>query len=102
MNPHIAAAAQRIQEIFHPTRILLVGSWARGTATDDSDIDLVVLFDHAVDWRLVGKIRGALRGLPSSFDIFATSEADWQARQRAASSFERVLSEGAVDLALAA
>lgn len=102
MNPNIAAAAQRIQEIFYPTRILLVGSWARGTATDDSDIDLVVLFDHAVDWRLVGKIRGALRGLPSSFDIFATSEADWQARQRAASSFERVLAEGAVDLALAA
>ncbi len=102
MNPNITAAAQRIQEVFHPTRILLVGSWARGTATDDSDIDLVVLFDHAVDWRLVGKIRGALRGLPSSFDIFATSEADWQARQCASSSFERVLAEGAVDLAIAA
>lgn len=102
MNPTIVAAAKRIQALFHPARILLVGSWARGTATDDSDIDLVVLFDHAVDWRVVGKIRGALRGLPSSFDIFATSEADWQARQRTASSFEHVLAQGAVDLDVAA
>ena len=33
------AVAQR----FHPKRIILFGSYARGTATEDSDVDLLVI-----------------------------------------------------------
>ncbi len=35
----------RIVEAIHPYRIYLFGSYAKGTATDDSDIDLLILAD---------------------------------------------------------
>lgn len=97
MHPTILAAAQRLQSTFHPARILLVGSWARGEQTADSDIDLVVLFDHSVDWQLAGAMRGALRGLPASFDIMATSLSEWQQREQLRASFEHVLAREAVE-----
>ena len=35
--------AERIAREFHPQRIILFGSIARGTATEDSDVDLLVI-----------------------------------------------------------
>jgi len=35
--------AQRIGREFHPQRVILFGSHARGTATLDSDVDLLVV-----------------------------------------------------------
>ena len=40
-------AAERLAERFHPERIILFGSQARGTATDRSDVDLLVVCDCA-------------------------------------------------------
>jgi predicted nucleotidyltransferase len=34
---------RRIVSRFHPQRVILFGSWARGTAGSDSDIDLLVI-----------------------------------------------------------
>jgi len=39
----IDEAARRLAECFHPQRIILFGSHARGTADDKSDIDLLVV-----------------------------------------------------------
>jgi len=39
----IEAMATRIAERFHPDRIVLFGSHARGNATSDSDVDLLVI-----------------------------------------------------------
>jgi predicted nucleotidyltransferase len=39
----IKAAARRIAELFHPQRIILFGSHARGDANKHSDVDLLVL-----------------------------------------------------------
>lgn len=39
----IKEAARRLAECFHPQRIILFGSHARGTADDKSDIDLLVV-----------------------------------------------------------
>ncbi len=36
-------AVQRIARQFDPPRIILFGSWARGDARPDSDIDLLVV-----------------------------------------------------------
>jgi predicted nucleotidyltransferase len=36
--------ARDIGEKFHPLRVILFGSYARGTATPDSDVDLMVVF----------------------------------------------------------
>jgi predicted nucleotidyltransferase len=38
----IQAMVNRIVERFHPERIVLFGSYARGEATEDSDVDLLV------------------------------------------------------------
>lgn len=40
--------ADRIAREFHPDRIILFGSYADGTATDDSDVDLLVVMPFAV------------------------------------------------------
>lgn len=36
--------SRKIVERFHPERIILFGSYARGEATENSDIDLLVVF----------------------------------------------------------
>lgn len=38
-------ATQRLQQELEPERIILFGSWARGTATRHSDIDLFLVWD---------------------------------------------------------
>jgi predicted nucleotidyltransferase len=38
----------RIAQAMHPEKIYLFGSYAAGEATDDSDIDLVVVMDSAL------------------------------------------------------
>lgn len=39
----ITEFADRIAREFHPERIILFGSWAVGAATEDSDVDLLVV-----------------------------------------------------------
>jgi predicted nucleotidyltransferase len=33
--------------MFHPERVVLFGSYARGAATEDSDVDLLVVVNHS-------------------------------------------------------
>ena len=47
----LADMVGRIVERFSPERIILFGSWARGEASDDSDIDLLILFAEVEDPR---------------------------------------------------
>jgi predicted nucleotidyltransferase len=37
--------------------IYLFGSYARGEANDDSDIDLAIVFDRDIDWRFKDSVR---------------------------------------------
>ena len=39
----ISEMVRRIVERFHPEKIILFGSYARGTAGPDSDVDLLVV-----------------------------------------------------------
>jgi len=41
------SAVQRIVEQFHPVKIILFGSRARGVAAPDSDVDLLVVMEVA-------------------------------------------------------
>ena len=38
--------ARRIAQTFRPKRVLLFGSYASGSATEDSDVDLLVIMNH--------------------------------------------------------
>ncbi len=43
---HIREYAQTIGRKFRPERVILFGSYARIDATEDSDVDLLVIMDH--------------------------------------------------------
>ena len=43
---HIKSYAQRIGRKFRPQKVILFGSYARGAASEDSDVDLLVIMDH--------------------------------------------------------
>lgn len=65
---------QRLVDVFHPERILLFGSRARGTADIESDIDLLVVADcdDPVHIRMA-RAQQALRGVPAAIDVFVST-----------------------------
>ena len=81
-SPEIAASAQekiqemvrRIVERFHPDKIILFGSYARGTAGPDSDVDLLVVKNVSGSKRQERlAIRLALSGIGLAKDIIVVT-----------------------------
>ena len=74
-------AVRRIARQFDPLRIILFGSWARGDARPDSDIDLLVVLPHVENKRRAAvEILRALNGLPLSKDVVVTTPEEIAAR----------------------
>lgn len=70
----IQAMTDRIVQDFHPVRLILFGSHARGDAGPESDIDLLVVLPQVTDKRRVAvEIRRALADLPVCKDIIVTT-----------------------------
>ena len=72
--------ANRIVESVHPTKIILFGSWARGSAREDSDVDLLVVTAAGGDRRKEHKkIEQALRGRKFAMDLLVRTpeEVTW-------------------------
>jgi predicted nucleotidyltransferase len=70
----IQTMVDRIVRQFHPLRVVLFGSHARGTDIPDSAIDLLVVFQDLADKRRTTvEIRRALADLPVSKDIIVTT-----------------------------
>jgi len=53
LDQRIRGMVNRLVERFAPERIILFGSWARGEAGPDSDVDLLVVMDVAGSKRAV-------------------------------------------------
>lgn len=65
---------RRLVRGFHPDRIVLFGSQARGDANRDSDVDLLVVMSEMHDARSLRiAMRASLSDLPLSKDIFVTT-----------------------------
>ena len=76
MSPQesIQEITSRIVRGFHPLRLILFGSHARGDARPDSDIDLLVVLPEVPDKRRVAvEIRRTLVDLPVCKDIIVTT-----------------------------
>jgi predicted nucleotidyltransferase len=70
----IQTMTDRIVRDFHPLRLILFGSHARGDARPESDIDLLVVLPHVANKRLAAvAIRRALADLPVCKDIVVTT-----------------------------
>lgn len=52
----VQAFAERVVAEFRPQRIILFGSYARGTATPDSDVDLLIVLPfEGKSWRRMAR-----------------------------------------------
>ena len=70
----VQTMVDRIVESFHPVRIVLFGSRARGTDTPDSDIDLLVVLQDVADKRRTAvEIRRVLSDMLVCKDIVVTT-----------------------------
>jgi len=66
----LSKVKQRLVEGFHPEKIILFGSQARGTADDRSDVDILVVCSFTGKRRhLMLEMDRALRGLNLARDI---------------------------------
>ncbi|WP_374689289.1 nucleotidyltransferase domain-containing protein [Promineifilum sp.] len=67
-------AIERVMREADPLRIILFGSWARGTARPDSDLDLLVVLPNVENKRQATvRLLRALNGLPISKDVVVTT-----------------------------
>jgi len=70
----IQAMTDRIVRDFHPLRLILFGSHARGNARPESDVDLLVVLPQVTNKRQAAiEIRRALADLPVCKDIIVTT-----------------------------
>jgi predicted nucleotidyltransferase len=92
----LPAAVSRLVAAAAPRRVILFGSYAWGTATPASDVDLLVVLDEALPfaerYRLVG---GALVPRAFPLDLIVLSQAELDQQVRAGSHFYRdILARG--------
>ena len=73
VGPKLPEAIARLVDGFDPLRIILFGSYARGDAQPDSDLDLLVVVPHLGDKRETAtSMAKALRGLRAAIDVLPT------------------------------
>lgn len=69
----LPAVVDRIVRGFHPLRIILFGSHARGDAASDSDLDLLVVLPEVGDKRaMMIALLKSLRGVGVPVDVIPT------------------------------
>ena len=78
----VTEALGRTLAVVQPERVVLFGSYARGDAGPDSDLDLLVVsaFEGARS-RLALRILEALAPLPVSKDVFVLTPSEWSRDQ---------------------
>jgi predicted nucleotidyltransferase len=95
---YLDEAVDRIVRQFKPLRVILFGSWARGDAQPDSDIDLLVVLPQVDNKRQAAiRIGNALSDLPVSKDIVVTTPAEIATRSHVVGSIlQPAVKEGKV------
>jgi predicted nucleotidyltransferase len=93
----IYALAQEIARKFHPQRIVLFGSYAYGTPTRDSDVDLLVVMRTQLrPVEQATAIRGAV-DVPFPMDLLVRTPKQLEQRLHLGDSFVKdILSRGTV------
>lgn len=79
----IQRAAQRlVAHANHPVKVILFGSYARGDATEDSDLDLLVIEKEIPDpSEEYVRLRTALGSLGVGVDLLLLTEAEFEKRR---------------------
>lgn len=88
IDPAIARFAERLRDELGAERVLLFGSYARGTAYRDSDYDLIIVADHFKSVHRLERTRGLHNlfyevGGHAPLDLICVTPEEFeQARQR--------------------
>ena len=70
---------RRIAENFKPQKIILFGSYANGTPTEDSDLDLLIIKDSDLPTRIQNrKVRKILTGLEIPVDVMVKTAEEFE------------------------
>jgi predicted nucleotidyltransferase len=79
VNKHIQEMVERIVTQFHPEKIILFGSHARGDGTADSDVDLLVVMPVQGSKRVKQReIRSAVHDVRVPKDIIVSRPDEFQ------------------------
>lgn len=90
--------AEQIAREFDPDKIILFGSFARGTAGPDSDVDLLVIVPHVgKSWRKAAEIRSRIRNR-FPVDLLVRAPEEMHRRLQARDPFLRDIAERGVVL----
>lgn len=73
LAPQIVA---RVRAVCEPERVIVFGSYARGEAGPDSDVDILVVADGGEYRDTLDRLYAGLRGLPVSTDVVLVNPAD--------------------------
>lgn len=81
-DTQIQEAANRIVAALKPKKVILFGSYARGDATENSDLDLMVIApeDNKERWKAMSKGQDAVRYLEINTDVIVYSSEDFVER----------------------
>lgn len=81
-DPVCDEIVRRLVEAFHPERIYLFGSRARGEAGPDSDYDILMVMRELKDrrYRLSQQAYRTLRGVEAAVDVLVWSKEDFDGR----------------------
>jgi len=93
----LARAVNQLVATFHPERVYVFGSQARGTPGPDSDVDILVVVSTADEptYRLAARAYATLAPLGLPLELLFMTRHDFDERALAAASLPaRVLSEG--------
>ena len=87
---------QRIMDVFHPLRIILFGSAARGEAGQDSDIDLLVVMPEGTPRLATAeKLHMRMFGIPAAIDFLVATPSDLERnRDNIGLVYRTILQEG--------
>lgn len=77
----IQEMVRRIVEKFQPEKIILFGSWARGDAGPDSDVDLLVVMPTESKQDTTIAIRVALHAMGMPKDVFVNTPEEFERRK---------------------
>lgn len=74
----IEKLSRKIAKVFDTEKVILFGSYATGTATEDSDIDLLVVAD--IDMppaKRYGAVRKLADDVPAAFDLIVRTRSEY-------------------------
>lgn len=77
----IQEMVRKIVEKFQPEKIILFGSWARGDAGPDSDVDLLVIIPTASKKETTRQIGVTLHAMGIPKDVVVTTPEEFERRK---------------------